>query len=96
MGGVGSGGGWQEHAAPSLDCTPRSEGCQCHEGTPAVNRRQPTKVRVVLWGKGGGGFVTPTEMNVHGDALCVMGKRRANHKTTETTPQGPGSYSLQS
>ena len=29
-------------------------------------------------------FVTPTETNVHGDALCYMAKTRARHKTTET------------
>ena len=33
---------------------------------------------------GGTGFVTPTEMNVHGDALCFMVKTWARHKTTET------------
>ena len=31
-----------------------------------------------------GGFVTPTETNVHGDALRFMGKTWARHKTTET------------
>ena len=30
------------------------------------------------------GFVTPTETNVHGDALCSMVKTWAGHKTTET------------
>ena len=30
------------------------------------------------------GFVTPTETNVHGDALRFMGKTWARHKTTET------------
>ena len=29
-------------------------------------------------------FVTPTETNVHGDALCFMVKAWARHKTTET------------
>ena len=29
------------------------------------------------------GFVPPTEMNVHRDALCFMGKTWARHKTTE-------------
>ena len=29
-------------------------------------------------------FITPTETNVHGDALCVMVKTWAKHKTTET------------
>ena len=29
-------------------------------------------------------FVTPTETNVHGDALCFMVKTWATHKTTET------------
>ena len=38
--------------------------------------------RAVLKGKKGG-FVTTTETNVHGDALCVMVKTRARHKTTE-------------
>ena len=33
---------------------------------------------------GKGGFVTPTENNVHGDALCFMVKTWATHKTTET------------
>ena len=38
-------------------------------------------------GGGGGraeGFVTPSETNVHGDALCFMVKTWARHKTTET------------
>ena len=30
------------------------------------------------------GFVTPTETDVHGDALCFMVKTWARHKTTET------------
>ena len=34
--------------------------------------------------KGRAGFVTPTEANVHGDALCFMGRTWATHKTTET------------
>ena len=33
---------------------------------------------------GGGGFVTPTETKVHGDAFCFMVKTWATHKTTET------------
>ena len=30
------------------------------------------------------GIVTPTETNVHGDALCFIVKTWARHKTTET------------
>ena len=30
------------------------------------------------------GFITPTETNVHGYALCFMVKTRLRHKTTET------------
>ena len=30
------------------------------------------------------GFVTPTEPNVHGDALCFIVKTWARHKTSET------------
>ena len=33
---------------------------------------------------GGKGFVTPTEKNVHGDALCFMVKTWARHKTIGT------------
>ena len=29
------------------------------------------------------GFVTPTETNLHGDALCAMVKTLTRHKTTE-------------
>ena len=39
-------------------------------------------IRAVL--KGGGGFVTPTEMNIHGDALCFMFNTWTRHKTAET------------
>ena len=41
---------------------------------------------VLKGGEGGGGegFVTPTETNVHGDALCFIVKTWARHKTTET------------
>ena len=35
-------------------------------------------------GKKGGGVVTPTETNVHGDALYFIVKTWARHKTTET------------
>ena len=34
--------------------------------------------------KRGGGFVTLTERNIGGDALCFMVKTWARHKTTET------------
>ena len=37
------------------------------------------------------GFVTPTETNLHGDALCFMGKTWARHKTTEA-PLSNGSW----
>ena len=30
------------------------------------------------------GFVTPTETNVHGDALCFMAETWAGHRTTES------------
>ena len=56
---------------------------------PVVMIRQPQKhdpcadLGLPLRGKKEKGFVTPTETNVHGDALCFMGKTWARHKTTE-------------
>ena len=59
------------------------------EGDPRAP--PPTSVtaippRLSLGGGGGeeGGLVTPTETNVHRDALCFMAKTWARHKTTET------------
>ena len=38
----------------------------------------------------GGAFLTPTETNGHGDALCFMVKAWARHKTTETVLNNGG------
>ena len=48
-------------------------------GPDAEHRRS----RAVLMEKGGAVSVTPTETNVHGDALCFMVKTWARQKTTE-------------
>ena len=41
-----------------------------------------------LTGGGEYGFVTSTQTNVHGDALCFMVKTWGRHKTTETVLNG--------
>ena len=49
--------------------------CRCSSGPG-----RPLKEKT---GGGGGQSATPTETNVHGDALCFMVKTWARHKTTE-------------
>ena len=70
--------------------------CPTVPNRPLVGVNRPThrhqrtghgrpRTRAVL--KGGGGrrkwFITPTETNVHADALCFMAEAWARHKTTE-------------
>ena len=43
----------------------------------------PAPLRAVVKEKEG--FVTPTETNLHGDALCFVVKIWARHKTTEAS-----------
>ena len=63
---------------PVLSRRMRYEG---HHRKESVPRRYAVH-RAVLK-RGGRGFGTPTETNVHGEALCFMGKTWERHKTTE-------------
>ena len=62
--------------------------CAC---SPPMRRWGPHRLESRVRGaglslrtKGGGGIVTPTDPNVHGNTLCSMVKTWARHKTTET------------
>ena len=54
------------------------------EGVGGCTKGRLRGARAVLTGETETTFVTPTETNVHGDALCFMVQTRARHKTTES------------
>ena len=69
-----------DHQLPTVE--PRvTARCQSMTG---YGHALPSLPRAVLQGKKRKVPVTPTEMKVHGDALCFMVKTWARHKTTET------------
>ena len=62
---------WASRETPTVRITPEKSQRQARSWTGLSFRRRQA-------------FVTPTETNVHGDALCFMVNKWARHKTTET------------
>ena len=68
-------------APPAAAASRAAVGAQPTAGASPHAAHTPTAVHK---GGGGEGFATPTDRNLHGDALCFMVKTWARHKATET------------
>ena len=83
--GNGSTGGYRGHIGEHVTRAPTSERLLVLKHHSVTHRSARA---IVKEKKGGGGAkVTPTETNVHGDALCFMVRAWARHKTREINIQ---------